>query len=122
MQFFQKRFENGNLPPSTLPNPNYKAAYEVVDEDTLDLAETYLKEGLRPAALNLANAYQPGGGVEQGCSAQEESIFRRTNYHQAIRQRPSIPLMCKYFAQRKGTLLKKTKRRVISIGNPLPLI
>lgn len=30
--------------------------------------------------LNMASCYKPGGGVESGCSAQEEVLFRRSNY------------------------------------------
>lgn len=80
----QERFENDQLKPSTLPNPNYDTLFDFVDEDVLVLAESYLNKGLNPALLNLANAYNPGGGVEGGSGAQEESIFRRSNYHEAL--------------------------------------
>lgn len=36
------------------------------------------------AVLNMANAYYPGGGYLEGCSAQEENMFRRTDCHFAL--------------------------------------
>jgi uncharacterized protein (TIGR02452 family) len=68
----------------TLPNPNYKTQFICKDQDTLDMAESFQEEGLNPVALNLANPKNPGGGVEQGSGAQEESIFRRSNYYLAL--------------------------------------
>lgn len=56
----------------------------VEDIDTLDLMQRLLSEGHNPVALNMANKSHPGGGVEFGSPAQEESIFRRTNYFQSL--------------------------------------
>jgi len=36
------------------------------------------------AVLNMANAYVPGGGYVEGCPAQEENLFRRTDCHFCI--------------------------------------
>jgi len=33
----------------------------------------------------MANPDYPGGGVEYGCIAQEESLFRRSNYHLTLK-------------------------------------
>ena len=33
----------------------------------------------------MANPDHPGGGVEHGCIAQEESLFRRSNYHLTLK-------------------------------------
>jgi uncharacterized protein (TIGR02452 family) len=52
---------------------------EIQDEDTLAMAERYRSEGMSVLVLNMASASKPGGGVGSGKSAQEESIFRRTN-------------------------------------------
>ncbi len=45
---------------------------------TLTLTKTY---GECFAALNMANAYVPGGGYVEGMSAQEENMYRRTDGH-----------------------------------------
>lgn len=52
------------------------------DMDTIDCALLFSK----PLVLNLADNYLPGGYVEQGASAQEESLFRRTNYFQTLKK------------------------------------
>ena len=62
----------------------------VVDNDCLYAAENLVKEGLKPAVLNMASFHTPGGGVERGSSAQEESIFRRTNIFRSLYQFHSV--------------------------------
>ena len=57
----------------------YKTIVEVVNMDCLYDAKLLIGEGLHPAVLNMASFHTPGGGVEKGSAAQEESIFRRTN-------------------------------------------
>ena len=54
---------------------------EVVNSDTLDLAQQYAEEGHRVLVLNMASDYKPGGGVRSGKTAQEECLFRRSNAH-----------------------------------------
>ncbi|MCZ6830031.1 MAG: DUF2263 domain-containing protein [Gammaproteobacteria bacterium] len=39
------------------------------------------------AVLNMANAYVPGGGYVEGSMAQEENMFRRTDWHFSIDSR-----------------------------------
>lgn len=70
--------------PSIDEDERHQTEIEVVEEDTFDLGERYLHAGYRPVGLNMANAHTPGGGVEGGCGAQEESLFRRSNYFQAL--------------------------------------
>lgn len=43
---------------------------------TLEASESYAKQGKRVCILNFASATNPGGGVVQGSSAQEEAICR----------------------------------------------
>jgi uncharacterized protein (TIGR02452 family) len=62
----------------------------VIDIDCLYEAEKLMHEGLRPAVLNMASFHTPGGGVERGSAAQEESIFRRTNIFRSLYQFHSI--------------------------------
>lgn len=53
---------------------------EVNYQDTLTAALALREEKLNPLVLNMASDRKPGGGVEKGATAQEESLFRRTNY------------------------------------------
>ena len=62
----------------------HNTVIEIVDTDTFELGEQYAREGYQPVALNMANAFTPGGGVEGGSGAQEESLFHRSNYFQAL--------------------------------------
>lgn len=45
---------------------------------TLEAAEAYVKQGKKVTILNFASATNPGGGVRNGSSAQEEAICRCT--------------------------------------------
>jgi uncharacterized protein (TIGR02452 family) len=58
----------------------------VVDNDCLYAAEELIHNGFKPAVLNMASFHTPGGGVERGSSAQEESIFRRTDIFRSLYQ------------------------------------
>lgn len=63
--------------------------------DTFQVAENYASKSMSmsmsmshslPVVLNLANAYNAGGGVLQGDNAQEESLFRRSTYCRTLLQ------------------------------------
>lgn len=57
---------------------NQPCRIEVVNNDCLYVAKKLQKQGYCPCVLNMASYKQPGGGVINGSSAQEEDIFRRT--------------------------------------------
>ena len=78
-------------------NVNYDslAKYEntdikVIDDDCLYVAKSMTSLGFRPAVLNMASFHTPGGGVERGSAAQEESIFRRTDIFRSLYQFHSV--------------------------------
>lgn len=52
----------------------------VLNADALVVAKSLIDTGLRPLVLNLADDLCPGGCVDIGSGAQEESLFRRSNY------------------------------------------
>lgn len=52
----------------------------VYNADTFDIAKAAIASGLNPLVLNMANHITPGGGVRNGACAQEECLFRRSNY------------------------------------------
>ncbi|CAF4515491.1 unnamed protein product [Rotaria sp. Silwood2] len=56
----------------------------VINEDCLVLYEKLVSEGYRPLLLNMANATNPGGGYRKGDGAQEENLFRRSDYYQSL--------------------------------------
>lgn len=87
--------------------PDYDTEISIVDKDVCDLAKEFKDSGLNPVALNLANAHQPGGGVRAGCGAQEESIFRRSNYFQATEGRKKA-----FYPINKGTIIYTPKVQV----------
>lgn len=65
----------------------YKTQINIYNMDTLDCA-VMLKSNndYNICILNMANPYHAGGGVDNGAIAQEESIFRRSNYFQTLKQ------------------------------------
>jgi len=65
----------------------HKVVIEVVNQDTLVGVLQLAKQGLTPMVLNLASDFKAGGGVRSGSGAQEEELFRRTNYDNCSNQK-----------------------------------
>ncbi|HKL57680.1 MAG TPA: TIGR02452 family protein [Sphaerochaeta sp.] len=59
------------------PSLGLETLITVVNADCLAVAQ---EEQDNPLVLNMANPHTPGGGVEGGAGAQEEHLFRSSNY------------------------------------------
>ena len=75
---------------------------EVVNADCLAIARSLTSEYDDVCVLNLANRRNPGGGVISGCGAQEEYLFRCSDYYRSLYQfahyaeQYGLPLSAKY--------------------------
>lgn len=61
-----------------------KARIVVSSKRSLEAAEEYAKQGKKVCVLNFASATNPGGGVVNGSSAQEECICRCTTLYPCL--------------------------------------
>lgn len=79
----QSRFYNAEFHPR--PVCRFKQTLvRAVREDCLLTAEHIRELGEEVCILNMANRQTPGGGVLHGCGAQEESLFRRSDYFRSL--------------------------------------
>lgn len=67
-----------------IPNKAEKARVEVSEKRSLEAAQQYAKNGKKVCVLNFASATNPGGGVVNGSSAQEECICRCTTLYPCL--------------------------------------
>lgn len=88
----------------------FETEITVDNRDTLDVAYDLINSADgKTAVLNMASFKMPGGGVLYGTGAQEESLFRRTDYYRSLyafkdlaedygvkRAEDSYPLVKKY--------------------------
>ena len=77
-------------------NPSVKSAFPDVtvrEGTTFHTASLYAGRSDKVAALNFANAYTPGGSVEEGVMAQEECLCRSSNLYAAL----TIPYLLKNY-------------------------
>ena len=71
---FAAKFERLETPPEIT----------VTAEDCLDAAHKWVNDGLEVSVLNMASRRNPGGGVRNGAGAQEEYLFRCSDYHKFL--------------------------------------
>lgn len=79
------RFYEKELAPDAGKTGRYETRVEVVEGDCLVVARALAAEG-EVCVLNLANRQNPGGGVCGGCGAQEEYLFRCSDYFRSLYQ------------------------------------
>jgi len=80
-QVFIAETENVSV-PSAYKTENAKVI--VSGKRSLEAAEVYAKQGKKVCVLNFASATNPGGGVVNGSSAQEECICRCTTLYPCL--------------------------------------
>jgi len=72
--------------PVDLPKVCDKTETGVANADCALVAEALVRKGLKPAILNLASRFSPGGGYHDGTSAQEESLCQASTLSQSLYQ------------------------------------
>ena len=80
-QVFISEKSTVNVP---VPSKTEKAKVIVSGKRSLEAAERYAKQGKTVCVLNFASATNPGGGVVNGSSAQEECICRCTTLYPCL--------------------------------------
>jgi uncharacterized protein (TIGR02452 family) len=73
------KYNNGILNEPIRIESKWDPDIQVHNIDTLDVAESLVKQSYNPLILNMANHLTPGGGVRSGAHAQEEHLFKTTN-------------------------------------------
>ena len=64
--------------------PGFETQITVTASDCLDVAREWVRAGMEVSLLNMANRQNPGGGVINGAGAQEEYLFRCSNYYRGM--------------------------------------
>lgn len=77
-RFYAQEFHAAYVPV------NEPTEVRVVPDDCLDMARAWVDEGLDVCVLNMANQQNPGGGVTIGAGAQEEYLFRCSDYFRSL--------------------------------------
>lgn len=69
---------------STSCTNSHNPTIEIINEDTFTCAQKIVRLGFDPLILNMASDSTPGGGVRKGAFAQEENLFRRSDYYKFL--------------------------------------
>lgn len=80
----QSKLYTGIDPDYQCRNNEKSVVVRVINQDTFDAAEELVNKGHLPLVLNLASDQRPGGGWKKGAKAQEEDLFRRSDYHRHL--------------------------------------
>ncbi len=80
------RFYKQEIARDTTGAGTYHTLIEAVNVDCLVFARKLVEAGHEVCVLNLANQYNPGGGVVDGAGAQEEYLFRCSDYYRSLYQ------------------------------------
>ena len=80
------RFYNREISEDRDSSGQYDTSVKVVNADCLVVARELITEFADVCVLNLANRRNPGGGVISGCGAQEEYLFRCSDYYRSLYQ------------------------------------
>jgi uncharacterized protein (TIGR02452 family) len=59
----------------------------IIEKDCIYVAIEYKEKGFNPILLNMSDWEVSGGGVDYGSPAQEEELFRRSNYYKHLSQK-----------------------------------
>jgi uncharacterized protein (TIGR02452 family) len=94
---------------------------EVTPEDTIVAGLRLKSKGMNPLLLNFANDVHPGGGVEHGCGAQEESLFRRTNLYNVLPTRMYPIRANEAIYSPDVTVFRDTEKNQYTLMNPQEL-
>ena len=78
----QSTLRRSDKMPTKIPFDQTKIKVEEVDCVVAYLK--LLKKGKKPVLLNMASATSPGGGYRKGDGAQEENLFRRSDYFRSL--------------------------------------
>jgi uncharacterized protein (TIGR02452 family) len=97
--------------------PKFKTNIQVINEQVLDVVQQLVLQpdtNISIMVLNLASSYNPGGGVVHGAIAQEEDLFRKTNYF--------LSLPRTFYPIPKQNVIYTDKVYVVKDGNFMDLI
>jgi len=103
-------------PPSSKYEFDYKFVINKICENSnidffnMDAIDCCLEHSPNALVLNLADNFNPGGIVQMGSGAQEESLFRRTNYCRSLKTE-FYPLINDELIYSPGISVIKTSER-----------